>query len=67
MLLKLDSIKKTFCPQTVNETAVLTDLTFYVEEGEFISILGSNGTGKSTLLNLIAGIERPDEGEINLR
>lgn len=64
MLLKLDSVKKTFCPQTVNETAVLTDLTFYVEEGEFISILGSNGTGKSTLLNLIAGIERPDEGEI---
>ena len=37
MLLKLDSIKKTFCPQTVNETAVLTDLTHTEEENLYLS------------------------------
>lgn len=66
MLLKLESVRKTFGAQTPNETTVLSDLSFQVEEGEFISILGSNGTGKSTLLNLIAGTERPDEGSIEL-
>lgn len=35
-----------------------------VEPGEFLSLMGASGTGKSTLLNLIAGIDRPDAGSI---
>ena len=42
---------------------VLNDITFTIEEGEFISILGKSGCGKSTLLNLIGGFEEPSSGK----
>jgi putative ABC transport system ATP-binding protein len=42
----------------------LNDVTLDVEEGEFVSLMGASGTGKSTLLNLIASIDRPDSGSI---
>ena len=42
----------------------LDDISLDVEDGEFISLMGASGTGKSTLLNLIAGIDRPDAGSI---
>jgi putative ABC transport system ATP-binding protein len=44
----------------------LDEVSLDVEEGEFISLMGASGTGKSTLLNLIAGIDRPDSGTINV-
>ena len=44
------------------ETEALRDITFDMEEGEFVSIVGPSGCGKSTLLSLIAGLERPDRG-----
>ncbi|MDY3281775.1 ABC transporter ATP-binding protein [Dysosmobacter sp.] len=44
------------------ETEALRDITFDMEEGEFLSIVGPSGCGKSTLLSLIAGLERPDRG-----
>jgi putative ABC transport system ATP-binding protein len=37
-----------------------------IEEGEFVSLMGASGTGKSTLLNLVAGIDRPDTGSISV-
>ena len=42
----------------------LDNVSLLLEEGDFLSLMGSSGTGKSTLLNLIAGIDRPDQGNI---
>ena len=47
-----------------NGQIVLEDVSFDVNEGEFISILGSSGCGKTTLLKILIGIERPDTGSI---
>ena len=44
------------------ETEALRDITFDMEEGEFVSLVGPSGCGKSTLLSLIAGLEQPDRG-----
>jgi ABC-2 type transport system ATP-binding protein len=46
------------------ELEVLRDISFQVDRGEFLGIVGRNGSGKSTLLKLVAGIYRPDGGEI---
>ncbi len=45
---------------------VLRDLSFDLARGEYVAIMGESGIGKSTLLNLIAGLDRPDAGEIVL-
>lgn len=46
------------------EITILKGLSFDVEDGEFVSIVGPSGNGKSTLLNMITGIDRPSDGEI---
>jgi ABC-type lipoprotein export system ATPase subunit len=46
--------------------AALVDVTFRVEEGEFVAVTGPSGCGKSTLLNLIGALDRPDSGEIEV-
>lgn len=48
------------------ERAVLAGITLSIAAGERVALLGESGVGKSTLLNLIAGLERPDAGEIRL-
>ena len=45
---------------------ILTDLTFEVEKGDFLCVVGTNGTGKSTLLKLILNFLKPDSGEIKI-
>lgn len=52
--------------QPGGETRALKDISLTVEQGEFISILGPSGCGKSTLLSLIAGLEPPSQGTIQL-
>jgi len=44
----------------------LDGVSLDIEQGEFVSLMGSSGTGKSTLLNVIASIDRPDEGEVKI-
>ena len=46
--------------------APLDDVTLEIHEGDFVSLMGPSGTGKSTLLNLVAGIDRPDSGSITV-
>ena len=65
-MLKLTSISKTFNPGTVNEKKALCDISLDVADGDFISIIGSNGAGKSTVFNAIAGSFYTDSGSIFL-
>jgi nitrate/nitrite transport system ATP-binding protein len=63
--LKLDNVEKTF--QRNGQTAhVLSDINLSLKEGEFISIIGHSGCGKSTMLNLIAGLTQVSSGAVLL-
>lgn len=65
-MLKLTNIYKTFNQNTVNEKLVLKGLNLELNDGDFVSVIGGNGAGKSTTLNMIAGVFFPDEGSIIL-
>lgn len=65
-MLKITNLYKTFNIGTVNEKKALIDLNLDVEEGDFITVIGGNGAGKSTMLNMIAGVYIPEEGTIEL-
>ena len=65
-MLKLENIKKTFNPGTVNEKCALQGLALHLKPGDFATIIGSNGAGKSTMMNAIAGVFYVDEGSITL-
>ena len=55
-MLKLEHVSKTFNLGTVNEKKALQDLNLTINDGDFITIIGGNGAGKSTTLNMIAGV-----------
>ncbi len=63
-MLKLENIRKVFNAGTVNEKVALNGLNLHMKEGEFITVIGGNGAGKSTMLNAIAGVFGVDEGNI---
>ncbi|MBQ7000336.1 MAG: ABC transporter ATP-binding protein [Oscillospiraceae bacterium] len=63
-MLKLNNIRKVFNPGTVNEKVALNGLNLHMKEGEFVTVIGGNGAGKSTMLNAIAGVFDVDEGSI---
>lgn len=63
MILRVKKLCKTYYRGDV-ETSALTDVTFDMEKGEYVSVLGPSGSGKSTLMNLIGGLERPTSGDI---
>jgi putative ABC transport system ATP-binding protein len=65
-MLQMTKIYKTFNPNTVNEKLVLKDLNFTLNDGDFVTVIGGNGAGKSTMLNMIAGVHFPDQGTIML-
>ncbi|MDF2905683.1 MAG: ATP-binding cassette protein [Herbinix sp.] len=65
-MLKLANIYKTFNPGTVNEKHVLNGLNLELEKGDFVTVIGGNGAGKSTMLNMIAGVHYPDLGRVIL-
>ena len=62
--LELKDIHKTFNPGTINEKVALNGLDLQLEEGDFVTIIGGNGAGKSTMLNAIAGVWPVDHGSI---
>lgn len=65
-LLKMIHIEKSFNIGTINEKKVLNDLSLTINDGDFITVIGGNGAGKSTMLNTIAGVHKVDGGRILL-
>ena len=65
-MLKVENISKVFNKDTVNEKKAITGLNLHLNEGDFLTIIGSNGARKSTLLNCIAGTYQIDDGSIVL-
>ena len=63
-MLKIQNVYKTFNAGTVNEKIALRDLNFHLKPGEFVTVIGGNGAGKSTMLNSIAGVYGVDSGSI---
>lgn len=65
-MLKLDGITKIFSKNTINEKKAIDNISLEIEKGEFVTVVGSNGAGKSTMLNAIAGVFSIDQGSIFL-
>lgn len=63
-MLELKNIYKTFNPGTINEKLALNGLSLTLKEGDFVTVIGGNGAGKSTMLNAVAGTWLVDEGQI---
>ena len=63
-MLKITDVKKTFNAGTINEKMALRGLNLPLNEGDFVTVIGGNGAGKSTMLNAIAGVWPVDEGSI---
>ena len=63
-MLELRNISKTFNPGTVNAKLALDGLNLTLNDGDFVTVIGGNGAGKSTMLNAIAGVWKPDDGKI---
>lgn len=65
-MLRLTNVEKTFNRGTINEKKALSGLNLNMNEGDFITVIGGNGAGKSTMLNMIAGVYPIDGGTIVL-
>ena len=65
-MLKATNLQKTFNPGTINEKVALAGATLHLEEGEFCTVIGGNGAGKSTFLNAVAGVWPVDGGTIEI-
>ena len=63
-MLKMEHVYKTFFPGTINEKKALIDLNLELEDGDFVTMIGGNGAGKSTTLNAVAGVWPIDKGKI---
>lgn len=66
IVLELNDISKTFYSESGEQIRALEGLNLLVREGEFITLVGATGCGKTTLLNLIAGLDSPDDGQLCL-
>ncbi len=64
MLLQIEALGKTY--HGLRERRVLRDISLLLDAGEYVAVMGESGIGKSTLLNLVAGLDRPDAGRILL-
>ena len=65
-MLKMNNITKTFNSGTVDERVALDHLSLTLRDGDFVTVIGGNGAGKSTMQNAICGTWQPDEGSIEL-
>ena len=65
-MLKITNLHKIFNAGTVNEKVALNGLNLTLNEGDFVTLIGGNGAGKSTMLNAISGVWKPDYGTIEI-
>ncbi|MEV7648078.1 ABC transporter ATP-binding protein [Arthrobacter sp. NPDC089319] len=65
-MLDIKNVHKTFFAGTVNERVALQDINLTLAAGEFVTVIGSNGAGKSTILNITSGKLRPDSGTVSI-
>ncbi|MBO5110746.1 MAG: ABC transporter ATP-binding protein [Clostridia bacterium] len=65
-MLEIKNICKTFNEGTVNEKRVFEDLNLTLKEGDFVTVIGGNGAGKSTMLNVVSGAYMPDSGTVTI-
>ena len=63
-MLKIENVRKVFNAGTVNEKVALNGLNLELKEGDFVTVIGGNGAGKSTMLNSVAGVYGVDGGKI---
>ena len=63
-MLDIIQVSKTFNRNTVNENRALTSLSLSLNDGDFVTVIGGNGSGKSTMLNAVAGVLSVDSGQI---
>jgi len=64
-MIELEGIEKTYLAGSV-ETRVLKDISFRIQAGEFVAIMGASGTGKSTLMNVLGCLDKPTAGHYRL-
>ncbi len=65
-MLTITDVCKTFNEGTINEKKALSNLNLHIRAGEFVTVIGSNGAGKSTMLNVVAGVHENEQGRIIL-
>ena len=65
-MLKIKNVRKVFNAGTINEKVALNELELHLKPGEFVTVIGGNGAGKSTMLNCVAGVYEVDEGSIEI-
>ena len=65
-MLKLNHINKYYNAGTVNEMCLFRDFNLSIEDGQFVSVVGSNGSGKTSMLNIICGSIPVDQGTIEI-
>lgn len=65
-MIEMNNINKFYNPGTVNEMCLFKDFNLTVKEGEFVSVVGSNGSGKTSMLNIICGSIPIDRGSIRI-
>ena len=65
-MLDIKNVKKTFNKGTINEKKALNGINLHLDEGDFVTVIGGNGAGKSTTLNMIAGVYPIDSGKITI-
>ena len=65
-MLEIKNVRKTFNKNTINEKKALNGINLHLDEGDFVTVIGGNGAGKSTMRNMIAGVYPIDSGKIEI-